>query len=323
MSAQDVTLQQYQQWMKINATAHLLRTARQVGIFAELRQGQRTWPQLCDAQSLAPEPTRQLLDALVAIGIVEKYADDYALSRAAHLLCQYDEDLGDRHWQRLNGAVDGTQQRHEIDDEHYFDQLAATQWIHTPAAIEAAEILDVGGESQPTGISILDLGCGSAVWSCALAHRDPAATVTAVDQPPALAAARRTADSIELGARFRTVEQTPHQYRAEAAEFDLVIVAQRLNCLSDDEAADLLGRATGACKPGGRVVAIDTFGGPAKANLTEALTALTLNLRTRGGRVRSCEEIQTKFQRSGLESVQFTFLPASQANFGMAVGTRP
>ncbi len=93
--------------MKINATSHLIRSARQLGIFAELRQGQRTHEQLCEALSLKSELANLLLDALVAIGIVEKYEEDYALSRAAHLLCQYDDDLGDERWQKLTAAVSG------------------------------------------------------------------------------------------------------------------------------------------------------------------------------------------------------------------------
>ncbi len=107
MSAQDITLQQYHQWMKINATSHLIRTARQINVFAELRKGQRTLEQLCEAQDLKSDPTSLLLDALIAIGIVEKYGEDYALARAAHLLCQYDDDLGDARWQRLADAAQG------------------------------------------------------------------------------------------------------------------------------------------------------------------------------------------------------------------------
>ena len=94
MSAQDRTLDQYQELMQINAASHLIRAARQLGILEELRGGQRTCGQLCEALSLSATPADLLLDGLVAIGIVEKYEDDVALSQAAQLLCQYDDDLG-------------------------------------------------------------------------------------------------------------------------------------------------------------------------------------------------------------------------------------
>ncbi len=323
MSAQDVTLSQYQQWMKINATSHLIRAARQVGIVDELRQGQRTLEQLCEAKSLNTGFTELLLDALIAIGFAEQYQDDYALSRAAHLLCQYDDDLGDTRWEQLESAIQGNKSRLDNDDRQRINRDAATQWIHTRSAIQAAEILDIGGEGEPTGISILDLGCGSAVWSCAMAHRDAEATVTAVDHGGALRAAQSTADSIELGDRFQTIEANSLTPPWTAADFDLVLLAQRLNCLSDEQAADLLASAVDACRGGGRVVVVDLFRGPTKHNLVESIEALSLNLETQGGRMRSLEETRNQLRRAGLEQIQFTFLSASQANLGMAVGRKP
>ena len=169
MSAQEITLQQYHQWMKMNAATHLIRSAREIGIFAELRNGQRTLDQLCETASLRPESAKLLLDGLVAIGIIERYGDDYALSRAAHLLCQYDDDLGDRRWDALGDLVRGRRDRADSDDQQHYDHQAATQWVHTATAMQVAEILNIGGEGEPSGIAILDLGCGSAVWSCAMA----------------------------------------------------------------------------------------------------------------------------------------------------------
>lgn len=323
MSAQDQTLQQYHQWMTVNATSHLIRSARQVGFLDELRAGQRTLDQLCDARSLRTESAERLLDALVAIGFIEKYGDDYALSRAAFLLCQYDDDLSDRRWEKLTDLVQGKRSRGENDDWQRFDRIAATQWIHTPAAIQAAEILDIGGEGKPQGISILDLGCGSAVWSCAMAHRDPAATITAVDRAAALQAAQTTADSIDLNDRFQTIDSPPMELKLQEAGFDLVLIAQRLSCLSDDEATRWLRKAVAACKPGGQVVVIDLFRGPTKPTLVESIEALTLELETRGGRIRSLEEAQKLLGEAGLEKIQFTFLAASQQNLGMALAQRP
>lgn len=163
MSAQDRTLDQYHEWMQINAVSHLIRAARKVGLIDALREGQRTSEQLCESLSLLPKPTALLLDALVSVGIVEKYDEDYALSRAAHLLCQYDDDLGDHRWRRIAECVQRIDARGSHLDADYFDHNAATQWIHTPAAIQAAEMLNLGGDGEVSNPAILDLGCGSAV----------------------------------------------------------------------------------------------------------------------------------------------------------------
>ena len=117
MSAQDRTFEQYHQLMQINAASHLIRAAREIRLLAELREGQRTREQLCDKLDLDAGSTSLLLDGLVAIGIIEKYEDDFALSRAAHLLCQYDDDLGDARWDRLVQRMRGQGDRQDHDDQ--------------------------------------------------------------------------------------------------------------------------------------------------------------------------------------------------------------
>ncbi|MGI9465822.1 MAG: methyltransferase domain-containing protein [Rubripirellula sp.] len=327
MNAQDKTLDQYQQFMKINAAAHLFRSARKLGLLTELREGQRTLTQLCEKLSLKRGATKLVLDALVASSIIEQYEEDYALSRVAHLLCQYDQDLGDATWNHLVGHVreSGESEADEtpIDDQAYLNSLAATQWVHTPAAMQAAEMLDLGGEDGITGLEILDLGCGSAVWSAAMAHRDQKATVTAVDQAAALKAAQSTADSIGLGERFRALEADPAEAELDDAEFDLVVVAQRLGCLGPNEGQKLLSQAIKALKFGGKLVVIDLFRGPTKPDMSECVEALKLELGTQHGSMRTLETIQTELAELGLENVQVTFMPDSRVNMGMAVANRP
>ena len=75
MSAQDRTLDQYQKWLNVNAVSHLIHASRRLGILQALEDGQRTATQLCESLSLRPEPTGLLLDAIVAIGIIEQYRD--------------------------------------------------------------------------------------------------------------------------------------------------------------------------------------------------------------------------------------------------------
>jgi ubiquinone/menaquinone biosynthesis C-methylase UbiE len=338
MTAQDRTLDQYQELMSINAVSHLIRAARQLAIFDQLLQGQQTAPQLQQALSLSAEPAGLLLDALVAIGIIEQYGDDYALSQAARLLCQYDDDLGDHRWSQIVDFVRGDghqgdghqgdgqadrQQSGGKDDQQYFDSIAATQWIHTPAAIQAAEVLDIGGDETESGLRILDIGCGSAVWSCAMAHRDAAATITLVDHPGALEAALMTAASIGLSDRVTVAKADPAQFSAAAESFDLVLLAQRLSPLGPDASDALLAKAVDAAAAGGRVVVIDEFRAPGRPNLAESLGALQLELGTTSGRMRTLEEAKTQLESHQLQQVQFTFLAASRAGLGLAVGVKP
>lgn len=88
-------------------------------------------------------------------------------------------------------------------------------------------------------------------------------------------------------------------------------------------AAALLAKAVGAARPGGRIAVIDLFRSPAKANLSECVEVLKLQLETRHGTVRTLDQIEAEFREAGLEDVQFAFLSKSRANFGLAVATKP
>lgn len=319
MSAQDRTLDQYQEWMNINAVANLIRSSRELGIFECLREGQKTVEQLSETLSLDQRRLKLLLDAVVAIGIIEQYQEDYALSQAARLLCQYDNDLGDSQWAGLAEFVRGSARKE--DDLGRYDHDAATQWIHTAAAMQAAEILDLGGADADENISILDLGCGSGVWSCAMAHRDQSATVTMVDHAGALEAALHTVKSISIDDRVTTIEGDPAEVDLPG-DFDLVLLAQRLHVLSPGDSDRQLTRAIAAAKSGGKVVVIDEFRLPSRPNLIESIQAMNLELTTSGGGIRTLEDSKEQMERNGLKEIQFTFLAASRAHLGLAVGVK-
>lgn len=329
MSAQDQTIDQYQELMQLNAVSHILRTAKQVGLLDALEEGQKDLNQLCEAISSRSTPTKLLCDALVKTGIIQQYDDDYALSPVARLLCQYDSDLGDGRWSRLADQIRGNDAIPFRARDHH-DTIAATQWIHTAAAIQAAEILNIGGEGELRGPSILELGTGSAVWSCAMAFRDIGATIATVDDEAARLVATNTAESIDLTRRFEfiagdpmTAAKDPSSATWAGEAYDIVLIPQRLHSQSEDEGNQLLRFAANLTKPGGRVVVIDLFHVPAKPSLSEAVEALRLEVETESGRVWSLEESQKRAQDAGLVEVQFSFLAASRINLGMLVGVKP
>ncbi len=340
MNSQDRTLDRYQELMQINAASHVLRAARQVGIFEELRGGQRTAEQLADALRLDRAGLDLLLDCLISMNVIERYQDDHALAPVMQLLCQYDADLGDVDWLRLpekvrTGESAADEPERQQRDQSYLHALAATQWVHTPAAMQAAEILDIGGtpatDSQSDGVvissspplRILDLGCGSAVWSCAMAFRDPGATVLAVDEEAALAAARSTARSIQLGERFQTLTGRPESVDLPATNFNLVVIAQRLHAASPEQRTQLLNQGIAALAPGGRLVLVDLFRGPSKPLLSETIEALRIHVGTAEGKMQSAQELKDTLTERGLRDIGFTFIAASRINLGMIVATKP
>ena len=337
---QNQTIDLYGQLMQVNASSHLLRTARQVGVIDELREGQRTLDELCQARFLNREATGLLLDALTVIGVVERYGEDYAISQAARLLNQYDNDLGDEFWQQLPDLLTGKRSRDKADRRAMENRDTATQWTQTAAAMQAAEILDLGGkekdqdydqekEAEKRGdlegdgggaFRILDLGCGAAVWSCAAAHRHGGSTVLGVDHEEVRLAATNTADSIGLGERFEFEAGDLLSLDLPDDAFDLCFIGRRLHYLGDGDAASVLQSAAAAVRPGGRVVVIDLFRVPSRKNLTETVEALRLELGTAEGSMRTLQQGQQMMTDAGLDNVQFTFIAASREGLGMCVG---
>jgi len=333
MSAQDRTLDHYQELMTINATSHVLRAGRWLGIFDQLAEGQKTLPMLADVFKIAPDRLLLLIESLIAIGIIEQYQDDYALSSTARLLCQYDADLDDATWEQLADTLRADRPRaDQVADEQVpqqrFDSIAATQWVHTPAAMQVAEILDLGPpredapETDASVLELLDLGCGSAVWSCAMGFRDPLMRITAIDQEPALVAASSTANSIGLGDRFTTRVGDPLTCRLEADAYDLVVVAQRLHSLTGNQIEQTLRRCREALKEGGKLVIIDSFRGPNRPSLAESLEALRMQIQTDHGEIPELAAAQSRIQRAGFANVQFTFIAASRVGLGLMVGSK-
>ncbi|TWT64668.1 class I SAM-dependent methyltransferase [Allorhodopirellula solitaria] len=369
MSNQDRTIDRYQELMTINATSHLLRAARTVGLLDELASGQKTLPELSEKLQIPEQRLLLLLKSLIPVGIIEQYQEDYALSATARLLCQYDTDLGDATWEQLADALKKSpsdapgETPGQVDPAEQLrlraDAVAATQWVHTPAAMQAAEILGFGPDQESvetTGESpeiaaqsesevdassgtvtgeivtdsaasepfeLLDLGCGSAVWSCAMAFREPAIHITAVDSEAALVAAQSMADSIELKDRFETKVGDVLGISLDPDTYDMIVIAQRLHAYSPAQIDEILASCRAGLKAGGRIVVIDSFQGPHRPTLSESLEALRLQVQSAEGSVPELKAAEEKLRGAGFEKVQFTYIAASRVGLGMMIGSKP
>ena len=263
--AQLQALEAYTRIMDVNGAAQVFRAAVELGMFDTLETGQKTAAQLATACQVEQEPAELLLDALCAVGVVERYGDHFALAQVMHLMPCDLRDLGDRYWQHLTEFVrTGKSIPHveasALDETDFHAEGAASQWMMTPAALDVTRLLDIGHTRR--GLHILELAAGSAVWSLAMAHCDPECRLTIVDEPHQLAAARSHAEGIGVNDRVNWVEADYRSAELPAESFDLAILANATHLeATSDSLIRHLRRIRAWIRPGGELAVIDVFPG--------------------------------------------------------------
>jgi SAM-dependent methyltransferase len=315
-------LETYFRLMSMNGGVQVYRAAVNAGVLEALGAGAATSEEIARRCGLHAGPTHLVMEALAAVGLVRKTGPTFELAPAARFVMGPYRDLGDAYWTHLpkllsTGEPLVSVEKADPGEAFYQAQAAALEWMLAPAAEAASAIL-----ARRAPREVLDVGAGSAVWSLALAKRDPAARVTALDRPGvlqvALAAASRSGLSRQLTAlpgEFNTVELMDEH-------FDLAIVANVAHLLSPEGNAALLRRIHRALKPGGAVAVIDVVPGTPNGDLPRALYALGLALRTKTGRTYSREELDRCLSEGGFGPGTWTALDVVPHTLGMVVAPR-
>ena len=153
----------------------------------------------------------------------------------------------------------------------------------------------VSAVGLPPDSKIIDVGCGTAYWSCRLAER-LGARVLAIDVVPGLvAAAMEQVKSAGLEQRVVVREAAMHAVPVESASYDLVWCRDMLNHVRD--LAPALQECCRVLRPGGTMLVYQTFAGellkPREAErLYRALGIVPENMST--------EHVEHAFAAAGL-----------------------
>lgn len=170
---------------------------------------------------------------------------------------------------------------------------------------------------------ILDIGCGSGVWSLAFASRDPSSQVSGLDFPGVLDAFEARAARQGLRDRITLIPGDMHEVQVPAATFDLVIVANVLRLELAARAQAVVERAAAALRPGGHLLVIDALaaGTPAK-ELVRAVYELHLTMRTEKGHVYSAAQIAQWMHSASMTDVREIDCGLHVTAIGALLGTR-
>jgi ubiquinone/menaquinone biosynthesis C-methylase UbiE/predicted transcriptional regulator len=307
------------------AKAQTLQTAVEIGIFSFIKEGQTTVEKMAKSLGTTHRAARIFLDALVGMGLLAKARGAYKLTPESKTFLVKGEAqylgnfiLGTKgsteKWNQLTEVVKSgkptpTMQSSENRDQFFKGLVKGIFSTSFASGVILGKKLGVGKSLQ--GSKILDLGCGAAPWSLALAVADPSSQVVGIDFPPILEVAQSYIKRFHSTKQFELRPGDFHEVPFERETYDLVILGHILHGEGEAGSKKLIKRSYEALKPGGKIlisefVANDLKSGPE----IPLLFALNMLLFTEHGDVYTIKDLKrwlslAGFKKTSAQAVQY------------------
>lgn len=252
------------------APARALSAGAQLDVFSHIAAGHKSAAEIARAAGASERGMRMLLDMLVAFQILTKSGDRYELTplAAQYLVRESPDYVGammeiDAVWEswgrlveviRTGRPVRRIEQKEKA--EQFFPILVRTLHImNREPARRAAAVLGAG--SARRGMRVVDVGCGSGVWSIAIAEADREARVTAQDFPAMLEVTRRYLERHGLLDRYDFLPGDLKEVDFGENRYDLALLGNIVHSEGERSSRALFRRLYRALRPGGRIAIID------------------------------------------------------------------
>jgi (2Fe-2S) ferredoxin/predicted O-methyltransferase YrrM len=306
-------------------------TAIELDVFSAAAAGTGTAAEVATRIGADARAVEMLLNALVALRLLDKRGDTYANTpTAARYLAAGGPDdsraalMHTVHmwttWSRLTDAVrtgtapvgDQGADRGTTWTEAFIAAMHKNARERAGAVVRAAAV-----EGART---MLDVGGGSGAYSIEFAKANPLLRVDLLDIPAVTPIADRHIAAARLEDRIRTRAGDLRTDRL-GDRYDVILVSAICHMLSPEENRDLLARCFAASAPGGRVIVQDFILDASKtAPKSGALFALNMLVATRSGSAYSEPEYTEWLQSAGFTGVEHVQFPGPT---GLMIGRRP
>jgi ubiquinone/menaquinone biosynthesis C-methylase UbiE len=300
------------------AAERVLSASLQIDVYSPIAAGKHTAAEIAAAAGASERGTRMLLDALAGFELLTKREGRYELSAdaARYLVRGNPEYLGtflasDRLWNAWGHLADAVREgkptlsssQKEV-AEDFFPVLVRTLHITNsePAQHLAARLLCPGAKR---GLRVLDIGCGSGVWSIAIAKADSEARVTAFDYARVLETTRQYVERDGVGSRYEFEPGNLREAEFPERRFDLVILGNIVHGEGEASARDLFARIHRALDAGGRLAIIDMIPNEERTGpLFALLFALNMLVNTDAGGTYTLSEYRTWLTAAGFARIE-------------------
>ncbi len=297
--------------------SRLLFAAQEAGVFPFL-ETEHNAGEVARATGWSVRGAGLMLDALAALGLLEKHGAGYRNSPAAsaHLVPERPEYLGHfldhtrRTWPRwerlpevLRTGISAKQGRHRALSDEWRDYVLGMDEVARLNAPAVAAAAGLHGKRH-----LLDLGSGLGAYGRAFLEAHPELRVTFFDLRHVIAWARDRMNRPDLAPRCAWLagdflkDELGHGY-------DAIFIANVLHTLNEEENRALLRRCFHALQPGGRLLIKDFLLDPGKTGpVPSLLFSLHILLHTEGGRCYSEAEVAAWTREAGFRGGEFKSL---------------
>ncbi len=293
--------------------SRVLLTAYELGLFTVVNDEWKTSAEVAQALETEPRATDRLMNALTALGLLEKRDARFTNSPAAATFLvkgrpEYMAGLAHtahlwQTWSGLTAAVrtgTGTagDEVNERGDEWLRAFIGAMHWRAQQMADPIVRLLDLEGVSR-----VLDVGGGSGAFSMAFVRAGAGIHAVVFDLPNVVALTRNYVASAGYAAQISTITG---DYRTDELPggFDLVFLSAIVHANSFDENRRLIRKCANAVVPGGQVVVLDQIMNEDRtAPLPAAMFALNMLVGTGGGDTYTESEVRGWMEEVGLSNV--------------------
>jgi ubiquinone/menaquinone biosynthesis C-methylase UbiE len=295
-----------------------LVAAVELDVFSHIASGKRTAKEVAEAAGASQRGISNLLDALVGIHYLRKSGGRYALApiSAAFLVRGKKTYAGGAvqpfsltwgQWEHLTETVKTGRPHHAIDDaEHgkkFFPQLVEGIF---PSSFAAATAVVSRLSSKERGAirKILDVAAGSGAWSLAFAQAIPEARVTTLDFPEMTPITRKFTERFGVAGRYEYKEGDLRLADLGQATYDLVILGHIIHTEGEKHGKELLRKAYGALRPGGKLLLAEFMPNDARTGPSMPLLfGLNMLLHTEEGNVFTLREFRSWLKAAGFRKM--------------------
>lgn len=304
--------------------ALILEASVRLGVFDALDEQPSTVEEAASRLGVSRRGLRALLNALVGLGLLDRYGDRYALTdeSAAYLvtksptyqgyMCKHVSGHLLPRWLRLTEVVrTGRPQgvvNEQADGAAYFREFVEDIFpmSYDAGRALAAELVDSNG-TEP--IRVLDLAAGSGVWGVALAEASSRVRVTAVDWPAVLPVTRRVARRHGVIDRFTFIEGdlTTTDF---GRDHSIATLGHILHSEGEARSRRLIHKTFDALAEGGTIVIAEFIANEDRTGPSGALIfAVTMLVNTEEGDTFTFKEMSAWLKEAGFVDVRLFEAP--------------